>query len=59
MGVALGGGEAGFANHGLHFLDGGADVVAGFLHDVFVEEGAAEVVGAEVEGDLASLSCPR
>ena len=52
---ALGGNEAGLAYEGLDLVHGGAVVEAGGQHDVLVEQRAAEVVAAEVQGHLAGF----
>src|SRR4029077_1306893 len=54
-GVALGGDEAGVGDDAAEFAFVGAILHAGGEHDVFFDEDAADVVGAELQTDLADF----
>ena len=54
-GVALGGDEAGIGDHAAKFAFVGAIANAGGVHDIFFDQDAADVVGAELQADLADF----
>src|SRR5579863_9065813 len=55
QGVALGGDEAGVGDDAAEFGFVGAVADASGVHDIFFDQNAADVVGAELQADLANL----
>lgn len=58
-GVALGGEEAGVVDDAAELLFVGAPADTGSVDDVFFDEDAADVVGAELQADLADFNAGR